>query len=210
MRPVSSAKHFVTDLTSQNGIITYVSKHDDIFPKFTTNKNAQNTGGVGDPHKKYRKGDTFITFDGKTGDEASLLIDFGKYKASIFSYSIRMNQSYTPPREWDVSGRNNDDEEWTIVSSPPATDYLCGIPSSGSTCTNTTVNKFYSNNDKFFRYIRFRVLEARRQTLIYYRVNRFEIYGSLVGFVSCKTFYNRCNRNAMSFMLLLELIYFSE
>lgn len=197
-----NSKLFLTDTALQNGIITYACKNDDLFPKFSVKGNNSYIN-IDNAHKKYKEGNTLITFDGNPGDEASLLIDFGRYRVSVFSYTIGMKEAYTPPYEWDVSGKNEGDEEWTIISSPPETNYLCGLPSSSaSTCTNTTVNKFYSNNDKLFRHIRFRILKARRQSLIYYRVQRFEIYGALTGFRSCKTNYNKCNRNTLIYSLI--------
>lgn len=194
----NNAKYFIYKEGNPSGIITYTAKNDDIYPKFSINKNASIIYSFDNVHDKYKSGNPEIQFNTYPDDPAYLVVDFGaKYKASVSSYSIEMKNGATPPSEWDLSGRNSENEEWSIISSPPATDYLCGLSDSyESTCTNGTINKFMTESDELFRYIRFRIIKARRQNYIYYRP-KLEIYGFITGFLSCKTIYNRCNRNKL-------------
>ena len=208
MRSRNNAKYFIYKEGNPSGIITYTAKNDKDYPKFSINENPSNlfSFNINNVHDKYKNGNPTIEFDTYPQDPAYLVVDFGaKYKASVSSYTIDMRLGATPPREWDLSGRNNENEEWSIISSPTVTDYLCGIPAtSESTCTNATINKFMTGSDALFRYIRFRIIKARRQNYIYYRPE-IEIYGFITGFLPCKTIYNRCKRNGLMIYVLIAL-----
>ena len=206
MHSSNNAKYFRYKEGNKKGIITYTAKNDNLFPKFAINENTSKIYTFGNAHEAYKNGNTLIQFDTYEDVPAHLVVDFGsKYKVSISSYIIDMRNGNTPPKEWDVSAKNREDEDWTIISSPEATDYLCGLNVSGSTCTNATTNKFMTNNEELYRYVRFRVIKARRQKYPYYRVNMFEIYGLITGFVSCKTIYNRYNNNHYIKLILIAI-----
>ena len=207
MQSRNNAKYFRYKEGNKKGIISYTAKNDKTFPKFEINKNTSKVYKFGDVHESYKNGNTLIQFDTYPNVPAYLMIDFGnKYKASISSYIIDMNKENTPPNEWDVSGKNDENEEWTIISSPPATDHLCGFDNSVSRCTNATTNKFMTNSDELFRYVRFRVIKARLQAFPYYRVNMFEIFGYITGFISCKTIYNRYKSNHFVIMIMISIV----
>ena len=173
---------------SEKGIITYIVRNNNrVLPKFSISENPtyvfQEIDQNFDPY--LIENGIHTQFNTKKGDPAYLIFDFGDIiRVKPTMYSISINNGSTPPFEWSVLGKN--DNDWNLLSHPTTDSLFCpGM----QTCTDSVIKKYdiYSNNTEFYRYIKFNIIDSRISGANYFRIRKFEIYGFIYDNNFCNT-----------------------
>ena len=130
---------------------------------------------------------------------------------------MKVNIGYTPPVKWELQGSNNEDGEWTVISSPEPTNEFCSNNSgtNPNQCGDTRTNLYPCiNTNNTFRYIRIIILLDRYghffgSTRNYMRFSGFDIFGFLQGFFNCHPSQFYINISLFPLQLLCFLFFYN-
>ena len=174
---------------NDKGAISYIISHNTNKPSFIRNQDPIYTN-VYNPKNSYLDwGKTCNIFDTNLTVHPFFIINLVDYKVKPISYSFSLKEDNSPPVIWDLSG-SNDADNWEILSNPEKNISVCenhqnqNVP---EMCNKDTIVHYdiTSNNNKFYQFIRFRVLLDRKMEYKpnsltnLYRVGFIELYGTL-------------------------------
>ena len=117
-------------------------------------------------------------------------INFDEYGVVPTNYQLKILKGHTPPTQWEIYGKNEENENWILIDNPPETTDLCPFGVVGNVdydyqCDETTTSTFKINRPIGpFKHIRFSLLKERSNgsQRIMLRIYKFEIYGMLCSF----------------------------
>ena len=188
------------DAKSSGAISYIVSKHSQ-YPNFYHNDDSvirKDEGYSYDPRSTYLTLNSPVAFNTNEGEIPYHIIDIYPYTIIPFSYSLTFAEGGSPAVQWEISGSNDMNSEWQILSSPPQNNSVCEDnhdQSKRPTC-ESDVSLLYQTiipetTEKQYRYLRYRVLKDRSQAynnqkIYLMRFKRIEFYGMLFGGISCR------------------------
>ena len=158
--------------TEKDGIIQYFNKNFDFTPKLNSSEVIANLDSILDL--------TDDQFASLVGPQLPLTfeLDFGQYNIVVYNYMLQGKALYRRMIEWEVSGRNYDDEEWIRIDYRNNYTY-CGIY--GDKCENENFTIIpCQNSSNPFRYIQFKMIQDYFDGDHRFRLKGFEIYGTIL------------------------------
>ena len=192
---------------NDNGIVTHlVNKYQNV-PRFSTNEAKPETN----PKTMYISS-SYLLFD-VDQNPAILYFDFLKLRMSITDYKLSVIKGSTPPAQWEIAGRNKDNEEWSVIHLSDVDTYICpeGTPPLVKSQCDSDVTKQYHLNKSIgpYRYIRYSVLHQRSAygEIVdngFMRLRKLDFFGSI--WISSFQFYQKSKRNNNIIFLLINLI----
>ena len=180
-----------------NGIFSYLRENFNFQPVLNSSEYIINLSAMFDFSSK----DFALT--NKIQLPLTIDMDFGKYSVLIYDYLMQGKSQKRGMSEWEISGKNYIQDDWKTIDYRKDYNY-CDIEN-GDMCKSEKLTIIpCQETTNPFRFIQFKMIEDNYADVDYFRLQNFEIYGTIL-----LTFIPTCKTNIfrISFILIIHFLY---